>query len=97
MESGLEPHEEEILIRMLREGFVEGAYSSLERVARAIRWEEIARRCGVRAKFKSVAKRLVSRGLLTDHGKSMRVLSLTRDGVRVALALMELRRERDGP
>ena len=97
MESGLEPHEEEVLIRMLREGFIGGSYSSLERVARAIRWEEIARRCGIRAKFKSVAKRLVSRGLLTDHGKSMRVLSLTRDGVRVALALMELRGERDGP
>ncbi len=85
----LKEYELEVLKRMLNEGLVLHSYIPTELVESKIKWREIAHKHRVRKGFKAVARSLVKRGYLTDHGKSMAVLSLTKDGVRIVLALSE--------
>ena len=49
-------------------------------VERSIGWSRLASHYRSRRKFAALAKRLVKKGLLDDHGKSMQVLSLTMMG-----------------
>ncbi|HIE23023.1 MAG TPA: hypothetical protein EYP68_02205 [Candidatus Korarchaeota archaeon] len=85
----LKDYELEVLKRMLNEGFISNNYTSIENIESKIKWKEIARSYKVRRGFKRVARGLVKKGYLTDHGKSTAVLSLTKDGVKVALATSE--------
>ncbi len=85
----LKDYELEVLKRMLNEGFILNSYTSIENIESKIKWKEIARKYKVRRGFKRVARSLVKKGYLTDRGKSTAVLSLTKDGVKVALALLE--------
>ncbi len=80
-------YEEEVLVRMLEAGYILSTYAPLEKVASAIKWDELANKYGVRKSIKSVFRSLKAKGLITDHGKSLRVVSLTKEGVRMALAL----------
>lgn len=71
----------DVLTRMHQNGLVAGRYRSIQDVRRSIGWQRIASRHHEKTKFDSLARKLVKKGLLTDHGKSMRVLSLTPAGV----------------
>lgn len=71
----------DVLTRMHQNGLVAGGYRSIQDVRRSIGWQRVASRHREKSKFDSLARKLVKKGLLTDHGKSMRVLSLTPAGV----------------
>ena len=73
---GPEDVETAVLLRMCQNGLVVGRYGSREDVRKNIAWVRMASCCRVKAKFGAPARRLVKKGLLTDDGKSMRVLSL---------------------
>ncbi len=69
-----------VLVRMYEKGLVGGEYRSRQMVERSIGWSRLASHYRARPRFTALAKRLVKGGLLDDHGKSMRVLSLTAEG-----------------
>jgi len=71
----------EVLRRIYKEGIIGKRYRPLELVERIIKWEEISSRFGAKKGFKKVAKRLVNLGYLSNHGKSMNVISITKKGV----------------
>ena len=77
----LEQHEEEILVRMFEKELIGMKYTSIERVASKIRWQEIAGKYRVKQSFQSAIRRLMNLQLVTDHGKSGKVASLTIAGV----------------
>lgn len=77
----LKDYEDEILIRMFDKGLIGMDYTSIERVASKIKWSDIASRYKVKKSFQSVIRELLSKLLVTDHGKSGRVASLTKLGV----------------
>ena len=81
----LEEYEKEILMRMLECRYISGAYSSIENIERRIKWKEIAKRYGVRKGFKTALISLREKGLIADHGKSLKVASLTKEGFRMAI------------
>ena len=78
----MEPEDVEtaVLVRMYEKGLVGGEYRSRQMVERSIGWSRLASHYRARPRFTALAKRLVKSGLLDDHGKSMRVLSLTVEG-----------------
>ena len=65
---------------MRMNGLVGNAYRSIQIVERSIGWKRLASRYRTRARFSAVAKKLVKKGMRVDHGKSMRVLSLSMRG-----------------
>jgi len=83
----LKPYEEEILIRMLEKEIIGMNYTSTERVASKIKWTEIVNKFRVKKSFQSVIRELINRQLITDHGKSGKVASLTKIGVDLAFYL----------
>ena len=86
-ENDLRAYEREILVRMMEAGYIAQAYASIEKVASAIHWDELVDKYGIRKGFKSVLRSLKTKGLVTDHGKSLNVVSLTKEGFKLALAL----------
>jgi|YelNatPaOPRAMG01_1025707.scaffolds.fasta_scaffold52152_3 hypothetical protein len=83
----LKPYEEEILIKMLEKEIIGMNYTSIEKIASKIKWNDIANRFKVKKSFPSIIKGLISKQLVTDHGKSGRVASLTKAGVDLAYYL----------
>lgn len=81
---GLGPFELEILVRMYDEGIIQTDYLPIQRAASKIRWTQLAASFQVKKGFKGVLKHLKSRGLVTDQGKSLEVVSLTKYGVILA-------------
>jgi len=77
----LKDYEIEVLIRLYDNGLIYFDYKSTEKVARIIKWSEIARKFNVRRKFKSVKKKLLNKGYVYDAGKSCKVVSLSIHGV----------------
>ena len=87
---GPNPLELEILVRMYDEGIILTDYLPVETTASKIRWTQLSASFKVKKGFKGVLKHLKSRGLVTDQGKSLEVVSLTKYGV--VLAREELAR-----
>lgn len=87
----LRPYEEEILIKMLEKEIIGMNYTSIEKVASKIKWNDISNRFKVKKSFSSVIRELINKQLLTDHGKSGRVASLTKSGVDLAFYLKSKR------
>lgn len=83
----LKPYEEEILIRMLEKEIIGMNYTSIEKVASKIKWNDIANRFKIKKSFSSIIRGLINKQLITDHGKSGRVASLTKTGVDLAFYL----------
>lgn len=77
----LEKYEDEILVRMFQKELIGIRYTSIERVASKIKWQEIASEYRIKRSFQSVMRRLINLQLVTDHGKSGKVASLTIAGV----------------
>lgn len=84
----LEPYEEEVLLAMYDKGVIGMAYTSVQKIAAMIKWNDIARKYSVRRKFSKVLDRLHSKGYVDFHGKSRDVASLSRFGVQYAYAKM---------
>lgn len=70
-----------VLVRMHQKGLIANRYKSLQAVERGIGWRRLASHYRTGIKFPALARRLVKKGLLGDHGKSMQVLSLANMGI----------------
>lgn len=81
-----------VLVCMHREGLIANGYRGRQIVERSIGWRRLASHYHTRIKFLALARRLVRKGMLDDHGKSMQVLSLTMRGAMHAQAYL-----RDNP
>ena len=90
----LRDYEDEILIRMFDKGIIGMDYTSVERIASKIKWSDIASKYRVRKSFQSVIRELLSKLVVTDHGKSGKVASLTKLGVDY---IHELKKTREAP
>ena len=78
----IKDYEIAILVRMYDKKIMRHrGYRSLQIVRRAIKWEGIASKYGVKKNFKSIIRKLVKRRLLDDQGKSCEVCSLDIFGV----------------
>lgn len=77
----LEPYEDEVLKRMYDKEIIGTKYFAVEKVARIVKWEEIVKDYRVKKSFSKVVQHLRNKGLVTDHGKSGDVVSLTQLGV----------------
>jgi hypothetical protein len=78
----LEEYEVAVLLQMYDKWIVgKENYISIEKTSNKIKWQEIARAYRVKKKFKSVAHGLVNKLLLSDDGKSLKVLYLDKLGV----------------
>lgn len=88
----LKDYEEEVLIRMFDKGVIGMDYTSTERIASKIKWVELAGKYRVKKSFQSVIRELVNKLVVTDHGKSGRVVSLTKLGVDY---VYELKKEKE--
>ena len=69
-----------VLVRMYQKGLIDNGYRSLQAVERSIGWRGLASHYRTKKKFSALARGLVKKGMLGDHGKSMQVLSLTMAG-----------------
>ena len=74
-------HEDEVLIRMFDKDVIGMNYKSVERIASKIKWSDIASKYRVKKSFQSVIRELIGKLVVTDHGKSGKVASLTKLGV----------------
>jgi len=77
----LEPFEEEVLRRMYDNDIIGWNYKSIEKIAKIIKWKDLAKQYKVKSKFKTTIRNLVKKGYLSDHGKNYRVASLTKLGI----------------
>lgn len=77
----LEVYEEEVLKAMYDKSYIGTNYKAIEIISSGINWSSIQRKFNVRSSFKKVIRGLMTKGYVTDHGKSARVASLTRLGV----------------
>lgn len=85
----IKPYEEEVIFRMFDKGIIGMDYTSVEKIASKIKWSDIASQFRIKKSFQSVIRELENKELVTDHGKSGRVASLTSDGVRYAKFIIE--------
>jgi hypothetical protein len=77
----LKSYEEQILLRMYDELIIGHKYKTTQKIASIIGWDEIAKKHGVRKKFQSVLRHLISKGYIEGHGKRGKAGSLSRFGV----------------
>jgi hypothetical protein len=78
----LEDYEIAILLKMYDEKVIgKPGYTSIQKVRSKIHWQEISSAYKVKKNFDTIARRLVTRKLLSDDGKSMQVLYLDKLGV----------------
>ncbi len=68
-------------------------YKPIQKVATIIKWNEIRKKHGVRKKFSSVFRRLISKGYVDDHGKRGEAGSLSRMGVLYVIGKRQDQRE----
>lgn len=80
-EAPIEAHEEEVLFAMYDKVIIGGAYRPTPVIRDKVRWTQIAARHKVKKSFDKVMRRLGKKGLVSDHGKSGAVYSLTQLGV----------------
>lgn len=85
----MKPYEDEVLLALYNKDIIGMNYKSTEKVSRIIKWKEISRKYGVNKKFQVVIRKLINKGLVSDHGKSGKVVSLTKDGLRRVYELLE--------
>lgn len=64
-------------------------YVAIEKFAKIIDWQKISSKYGVKRGFKQIARKLVKRKLLSDDGKSMAVLYLTKLGIDYITGMIE--------
>ncbi|MCK4327602.1 MAG: hypothetical protein KAW41_03930 [Candidatus Diapherotrites archaeon] len=74
-------YEEAVLIALFDEKIIGSSYKPIEKAARKINWGGIARKYDVKKSFKKVLQGLARKGVVSDHGKSGRVVSLTLAGL----------------
>lgn len=79
----LKPYHVEVLRRMRNKGIIYWNYQPLETVASKIKWRDLARQYNVKRKFARVVRKLASKGYVSDHGKSGRVASITKLGIKL--------------
>lgn len=73
----LEDYEIAILLKMYDEKLIgKPNYVSIQKARSKIHWQEISAAYKVKKGFDSIARKLVTRMLLSDDGKSMQVLYL---------------------
>jgi len=78
----LKDYEDEVLLRMYDHDIIgHGSYTSIQKIAGVIKWQDLAREYRVKKGFSRVIRRLIRLGLVFDWGKSGRVASLTDQGV----------------
>ncbi len=77
----LKEYEDEVLVRMFDKGLIGMDYTSTEMIVSKIKWHDIANKYRVKKSFQSVIRELASKLVITDHGKSGKVASLTKLGV----------------
>ena len=70
-----------VLVRMHKKGLIANGYKSRQAVERSIGWRRLALHYRTKKKFSALTRRLVKKGLLDDHGKSMQVLSISMAGI----------------
>jgi hypothetical protein len=85
----LELYENEVLKRMYDKEIIGMNYFAVEKVAGIVKWDEIARNYRVKKSFNKVVRHLRNKGLVTDHGKSGAVVSLTQIGVLYVRGLLK--------
>jgi len=87
----MENHEIAILLLMYDLQIIgDRGYTSFHRVRTKTKWQKIASIYRTRESFKTVTRRLANKGYLSDKGKSMAVLSLTKIGVDYVVGYLEL-------
>lgn len=78
----LEPYEIAILLKMYDEQIIgKSGYKAIQQVRSKINWKGISAVYSIRKSFETIARRLVNKMLLSDDGKSMKVLYLDKLGV----------------
>lgn len=75
-----------IIMRMYKKGFIAGNCRPLELVAKAIHWEQLQERYNIHKSFKRVIRHMTRR-FIDDHGSSLEVISLNKNGFKMAIAL----------
>ncbi len=77
----LENYEISILLKMYDEKIIgKSGYKAIQQVRSKINWNGITVAYNVKKSFEAVARKLVKRMLLSDDGKSMKVLYLDKLG-----------------
>lgn len=77
----LDEYEEEILLELYDNGIIAMRYCAIQKAASIIKWQDIAKKYGVKKGFPSILHKLHSKGYVDFHGKSGDVVSLSRLGV----------------
>lgn len=86
----LRDYEIAVLLRMYDAQIIgKSGYKAVQQVRRNINWSGIARAYSVRKGFDAVARKLVARMLLSDDGKSMKVLYLDKLGATFVVGYMK--------
>ena len=86
----LKPYEIAVLLQMYDERIIgPSGYTSLQTVRSKINWKKLSSNYRVKESFDTVARRLVKKRLLSDDGKSMKVLFLDKLGVDFVLGYLD--------
>ena len=82
----LKIYEREVLKRLFDKEIISWNYVPIERARSLIKWGEIRKKYRIKKNFKSVVRKLKGFGYVSDHGKSLHVVSLTKHGVELVEA-----------
>lgn len=85
----IKDYEEETLLRMYDERIIGHNYKPIQKIAVIIGWYNIVKKYGVKQKFPSVFRHLISKGYIDDHGKRGKAGSLSRLGVLYVLGKIQ--------
>lgn len=86
----LQDYEIAVLLRMYDTQIIgKSGYKAIQQVQRKINWNGIARAYSVKKRFGAVVRKLVARMLLSDDGKSMKVLYLDKLGTTFVIGYMK--------
>ena len=86
----MEKYEIAVIYHMYDKGLIgERNYTGIQNIVNRIKWSKIASKYKVKKRFVSVAQKLVKYKLLSDDGKSMQVLYVTKFGAGYIIEYMK--------
>ncbi|MFH1545732.1 MAG: hypothetical protein ABIE23_06645 [archaeon] len=74
--------EDRVLIEMYDRLIIKNSYKNVFLIKRRINFEEFSKQYKKKTEFKKILKHLKNKGLIEDHGKSLKVASVSEFGAK---------------
>ncbi|MEW6295141.1 MAG: hypothetical protein AB1467_02480 [Candidatus Diapherotrites archaeon] len=76
------PIEDRVLVEMYSKSIIKNSYKNIYLIKNKIRFEELQKQYNKKIEFKKILKYLKNKGFIEDHGKSLKVASVSEFGAK---------------